>query len=297
MVARYETVEEIPEFQEDIVFENASTYSPRLQELDIEEHFIALRSYVAGIAEMGLEDLLLASYHSEEINPETLPFGFNAAMHNQIAKCLAKVAPLQSYYILTDLYEELKASVPEDWLKPRIEMIHRMYGLTQLKGKSAKELIKIAYPNREDRAAMETIWNIGTYKKYDREGNLIDANALSPIPQGIPGNPISSEGWYPVKASWKQHLTLKINENAETWEDKFFGENAQKMKDLEHYNYQQYKACRELFNKPNTKSKFRRSLMQRIRAWIDSDNEKWRNPLSPKQLAALGRNSYQYWRR
>jgi hypothetical protein len=101
--------------------------------LEPREHFIALKIFVAGIVELGLENIILMTYHSEEDNPETLPFGFNSALQSQIAQCLTKVCPKEAYHILSNLVEELWESVPKEWLKPRINMIEKMYGLDLLR--------------------------------------------------------------------------------------------------------------------------------------------------------------------
>ncbi len=92
-----------------------------------EEHFASLKSYVAGIAEMGLTNVLCASYHSEAVNPTTLPFGFNSEMQNQIARALREIAPETTKILVQDVLAELIQGVPSDWILPRVELLNGMY--------------------------------------------------------------------------------------------------------------------------------------------------------------------------
>ncbi len=92
-----------------------------------EEHFASLKSYVAGIAEMGLTNVLCASYHSEAVNPTTLPFGFNSEMQNQIARALREIAPDSTKILVQNVLVELVRGVPFEWIKSRVELLNGMY--------------------------------------------------------------------------------------------------------------------------------------------------------------------------
>ncbi len=94
-----------------------------------EEHFVSLKSYVAGIAEMGLVQVMFAAYHSDGVNPETLPFGFNCHLQRQLARALRDVAPTSTMTIVRDLVIELVQSVPEDWFRTRLRLLDEMYNI------------------------------------------------------------------------------------------------------------------------------------------------------------------------
>ncbi len=92
-----------------------------------EEHFASLKSYVAGIAEMGLTEVLCAAYHSDAVNPTTLPFGFNSEMQNQIARALREIAPESTKVLVQNVLVELVRGVPFEWIKARVELLNGMY--------------------------------------------------------------------------------------------------------------------------------------------------------------------------
>ncbi len=112
---------------DDTIREFARTTENEPVKLSPEEHFAALKSYVQGIAEMGIGNVTMASYASETINPQTLPFGFNSAMQTQIFRCLNTVAPSAFKSILRDLLLDISGSVPEDWFIGRLELLNHIY--------------------------------------------------------------------------------------------------------------------------------------------------------------------------
>ncbi len=97
-----------------------------------EEHFVSLRSYVEGIAMLGIRNIIGASYYSEKINPETLPFGFNSAMQKQIITALHQLAPQATKAIVRDVLIELAQAVPEDWFDQRISLLDQIYNLKEI---------------------------------------------------------------------------------------------------------------------------------------------------------------------
>ncbi|GAB4330039.1 MAG: hypothetical protein Kow0069_37700 [Promethearchaeota archaeon] len=93
-----------------------------------EEHFVALKSYVHGIAEMGVTNAFLATYHSPAVSANFLPFGFNYYMQTQIARCLSSLArdgELDAF--LKHLLVSMKALLPPDWLRSRLELIQGIF--------------------------------------------------------------------------------------------------------------------------------------------------------------------------
>lgn len=92
----------------------------QLVDLPLVEHFASLKMYVGGIVELGLNNCFTQSYHSEEINPTTMTFGFNSFMQNQILKCLGRILPREVIRNWTiDLITEIIDSVPRSWLESR----------------------------------------------------------------------------------------------------------------------------------------------------------------------------------
>ncbi len=91
------------------------------------EHFASLKSYVQGIAEIGLGTMMTASYQSDTVNPQTLPFGFNSMMHQQVAQCLAQLAPSAMTAMLRDLMLVLAESVPAEWFLSRLDFFAGTY--------------------------------------------------------------------------------------------------------------------------------------------------------------------------
>ncbi|OLS13778.1 MAG: hypothetical protein RBG13Loki_2603 [Promethearchaeota archaeon CR_4] len=117
-------------FEKDIIerarsLEQAPASAPRLSP---EDHFVSLRSYVAGIAEMGIVNVARASYLSEGDNPLTLPFGFNAMMQSQVFQALARLSPRASRRLALDHLLFLLESVPDAWLAPRFSTLAWTYG-------------------------------------------------------------------------------------------------------------------------------------------------------------------------
>ncbi len=119
-----------PEGEEDSILEQAESTEDHQTHipLPLAEHFASLKSYVAGIAEIGLSNIITTSYHSEELNPMTLPFGFNAQMQAQILRALRELAPSETRALVRDHLVELVTSVPRDWFIDRLSMLDAIYG-------------------------------------------------------------------------------------------------------------------------------------------------------------------------
>jgi GTPase SAR1 family protein len=82
---------------------------------------------VDGIASLGIHNIIGASYYSQEMNPETLPFGFNSAMQRQILKALRQLAPAGTRAIIRDVIIELAETVPPEWFDSRIGLLDQIY--------------------------------------------------------------------------------------------------------------------------------------------------------------------------
>ncbi len=117
-----------PEGEEDAILEQVESTENHQTRLPLAEHFASLISYVAGIAEIGLGNIITTSYQSEELNPMTLPFGFNAQMQAQILRALREIAPAESRALIRDHLVELATSVPPAWFIERLSMLDAIYG-------------------------------------------------------------------------------------------------------------------------------------------------------------------------
>ncbi len=85
------------------------------------EHFAALKSYVAGIADMGVITLLRQSIIQNTNPSDDLPFRFNAEMHEQIVKALSAIAPHSMLRIYQDFtHELLDAHTPAEIVDQRM---------------------------------------------------------------------------------------------------------------------------------------------------------------------------------
>ncbi|MHA1732411.1 MAG: leucine-rich repeat domain-containing protein [Promethearchaeota archaeon] len=109
------------------LIELARSTELRPVELPPEEHFASLKSYVAGIAELGVVNLLNASYASREVNPETLPFGFNAELHKQVVHALRTLVPGVTRAMIRDLVIQLAYTVASDWFDSRVQLLDDLY--------------------------------------------------------------------------------------------------------------------------------------------------------------------------
>jgi len=117
-----------PTGEEDSILEQVESTEEHHAYLSLAEHFASLKSYVAGIAEIGLGNIMTTSYHSEDLNPMTLPFGFNAQMQAQILRALREIAPVETRALIRDHLVELATSVPPDWFIARLSMLDAIYG-------------------------------------------------------------------------------------------------------------------------------------------------------------------------
>ncbi len=100
------------------------------------EHFAALKSYVAAIAQEGLLTMVRsANARAGEEGPNgtlEVPFGFNPAMQGQIFKVLTKVIPSVTSAMQEDLARELLEDVPPAWIFERWEILDPIYNFRAL---------------------------------------------------------------------------------------------------------------------------------------------------------------------
>ncbi len=111
----------------DLLKEFARTSEGRPLNLPPEEHFVALKSYVQGIAEVGLSKMLITSYYSTDYNPQNLPFGFNSTMQSQVVACLTKVAPNAVQEIVEKMLYQLARCGNPNWFISRLSLLDDLY--------------------------------------------------------------------------------------------------------------------------------------------------------------------------
>jgi len=122
--------EDLEEVDEAGLLELAASTEGRPVALPPVEHFKSLASYTAGIAEMDLKDLLLATYQGDTF--ATVPFGLNAGMQKQLFGALKYVAPRRAEALARDLGAEVVASAPRDWVYARYDLLKDLVDLTPL---------------------------------------------------------------------------------------------------------------------------------------------------------------------
>jgi len=102
------------------------------------EHFAALKSWVAAVAEFGIGNVFNSAWNVPQAGgqfsesdtgeiPAMQPFGFNAAMQAQVLRAFFKVAPGASWAFLRDWMLFLLDSAPVDWLASRSELLRESF--------------------------------------------------------------------------------------------------------------------------------------------------------------------------
>ncbi len=121
------------------------------KEIDLtpEEHFVSLKSFVAGIAEEGIQNMMLASYLSEEVNPFTLPFGFNEHLQGQIIRSLRQLAPEITSGLLHDHLIAIAKKVPANWFVSRLPLFAQMYFQPTIEEETLPDLLTLIERQRE----------------------------------------------------------------------------------------------------------------------------------------------------
>ena len=104
------------------IVEFAQTTEKREIYLPPEEHFAALKSYVAGIAEIGITTMLRTAYITVDDSFDILPFGFNIQMQRQVISAILRVSPRTGQYFLRDTLLEIAELAPRDWFMSRLAL-------------------------------------------------------------------------------------------------------------------------------------------------------------------------------
>jgi hypothetical protein len=119
--------------------------------LSSEEHFVSLKSFVAGINEFGLKNCLQNSYESEDINPCTLLVGFNLQMHYLIIGCLRNLALKQTVQLVQDLLIYVAENSPGIWFLERISLFSKRYIYNFKKGDVFSDMLYDIVRSKIDR--------------------------------------------------------------------------------------------------------------------------------------------------
>lgn len=128
--------------------EFAESSEMRPVRLSPKEHFKALVSYVSGIVEVGLVNCLRSSYYSSELNPESMPFGFNFMMHSQILNALSRLSPPSCVSIICEILFYLRDQTTPEWLESRFESLTNRYSFSKFwKYPAFVECAQACFPN------------------------------------------------------------------------------------------------------------------------------------------------------
>ncbi|GAB4327818.1 MAG: hypothetical protein Kow0069_34820 [Promethearchaeota archaeon] len=120
------SVEQVLSSTQEEIVELARSTEHAPVELPPEEHFASLKSYVAAISEQGLINVLSASYFSS-VDPELIPFGFNAEMQFQVLRALRSLAPRETRAAVRDMLVRVALTTPEGWFLNRLALLDRIY--------------------------------------------------------------------------------------------------------------------------------------------------------------------------
>ncbi len=112
-------------------------------QLSPEEHFVALKSYVAGIAEIGIAQLFRASYFSSEYDPASAVVGFNSLMQKQVAEALVKIATVPARNLLQTFLIDLMTHAPPAWVEQRLPYLDVTYNISNLIFHDEKVLVLV----------------------------------------------------------------------------------------------------------------------------------------------------------
>ncbi|GAB4317818.1 MAG: hypothetical protein Kow0069_20670 [Promethearchaeota archaeon] len=114
-----------------------------------EEHFASLKSYVAGLAEVGLANVLVAAHRPAGVDVDALPFGFNPAMQAQVVAALRALSPDALQALILDFLVKLVRVVPVGWFDDKLQAFDRHFlgrpGLAQARWELHSEFGILAY--------------------------------------------------------------------------------------------------------------------------------------------------------
>lgn len=115
-----------------------------------EEHFFALRSYVQGVLDFGICNMMGATYQSNEWDPSNLPFGFNALMQQQILFAITKTSHDASDALLLRFLRDLGKTVDKGWLDKRYKRFTEIYATPQTNNVAILDALVDLFPFREE---------------------------------------------------------------------------------------------------------------------------------------------------
>ena len=91
-----------------------------------EEHFVALWSYISGIAELGIVKIFQSAYVGE-CESIYLPFGFNSYMQAQVIRAISKVNSVKFRILSHSISMEILEN-DEKWLLSRVKILEGIFG-------------------------------------------------------------------------------------------------------------------------------------------------------------------------
>ncbi len=96
------------------------------------EHFAAMKSYVAAIAEIGIGNILRGAFAATDGGILCQSFGFNSAMQAQVIRALRYIAPSTTRALLRDFFLEIADHVDREWLNGRFPALDETYGFSSV---------------------------------------------------------------------------------------------------------------------------------------------------------------------
>ena len=100
--------------------------------LSPEDHFVSLKSYVEGIASLGIRQMIGIAYYNKDLYAENLPFGFNTLMQRQVISALRMVAYSATQALVREFIIGLAENAPKEWFNNRLPVIDEIYNLKEI---------------------------------------------------------------------------------------------------------------------------------------------------------------------
>ncbi len=185
--------EEALDTDENKFIEWARSTESRPVDLSPEEHFVSLKSYVEGLAALGIRKVIGISYLNQDVCTEKLPFGFNNLMQRQIMHALLAVAPSATNALVREFIIGLAEAAPAEWFNTRLPLIDEIYNLKEviLNDPQVFEIIDsctrslnlrvlaVSYKKTHP-AIMEIITHDPNFCEYKSKATLKETSANSP---------------------------------------------------------------------------------------------------------------------
>ncbi len=175
------------------IMELARSTESRPVDLAPADHFVSLKSYVEGLAALGIRNVIGIAYHDQDAYMENLPFGFNGMMQRQIIQALRTIAPSATQALVREFIIGLAEGAPADWFNSRLPAIDEIYNLKEIILSDPRvfeiidsytrslnlRVLAVCYKKTHP-AILETITHDPNYDEYRSKAALKEASAKTP---------------------------------------------------------------------------------------------------------------------